>query len=158
MKGALARFEWLAYVAILAVLSGLLWSEARANAALQEQLPLTAKSLYRTLMKSKAAVQVLDVRGDLSEGYEDTHIPGAIPFPDCDLDKAPASARSRILPYVPTVIVSGDGERAAFDKCRAKFALARNLQGGLDAWVEAGYPEDSGEYSPPKSGGGGGCL
>jgi hypothetical protein len=64
----------------------------------------------------------------------------------------------RILPSVPTIIVSEDGDAEAFKKCATFFTSARNLEGGLEAWVDANLPEDSGEYIPPKPSAGGGCL
>ncbi len=139
------------------VLSGLLLAAGMENAALKSELPIAPKELYRTLAKSKSTIQIIDVRDD-EEEFDDTHVPGAIPFPGCDFDKTAEEVRPHILAAVPTIIVSEEGDAAAFKKCQAIFPLARNLQGGIEGWTDEGLPEDSGEYVPPKPGAGGGCL
>lgn len=150
-------FEWVGYIAVVAVLGVFNYNEGVLNNEMKSRLPLSAKELYKQLGSSQIKLQILDVRADSSE-YEDTHIPGAIPFPNCDFEATPESAKSQIFSYSPTVIISKDGDNAVYEKCLQKFKVARNLAGGIDAWVEASYPEDSGEYTPPKAGGGGGCL
>ncbi|MEW5847447.1 MAG: rhodanese-like domain-containing protein [Myxococcota bacterium] len=148
--------EPVGYAVLILVLGFLNVAEGRRQARLEQQLPLTPKELYQTL--ARAQVQVVDVRPDPSENYEGTHIPGAIPFPGCDAKAVPEVIQERILPSVPTVVVSDEGSRAEHGKCLGYFVNARNLAGGMKAWSEAGLPEDSGEYSPPKPGAGGGCL
>jgi rhodanese-related sulfurtransferase len=151
------RFELPVYLALLLCLSLLLLIEGRRNAALLAEVPLAPKELYQKLAKSQARLQIVDVRTD-REGYEDIHLPGAIPFPGCDAEKTPPEAMERILDSAPTIIVSEDGDAEVFRRCRARFTLARNLVGGVTAWSDEGLPEDSGEYVPPKAAGGGGCL
>ena len=56
------------------------------------------------------------------------------------------------------VIVTADGDDAAFEACRQHFAAARNLAGGMEAWSAANLPEDTGEYRAPKASASGGCL
>lgn len=154
MKEAL---EWLVYVAVIAVLGVLNYNEGQLNNNIKAKMPLSAKELYKQLGNSHIKLQVLDVRPEASE-YEDTHVPGAIPFPGCDMNTTPESAKAQIFTFAPTIIVSKDGNSEVYEKCLQQFKVARNLAGGLDAWIEASYPEDSGEYTPPKAGGGGGCL
>lgn len=145
------------WACVLALFGALVAREALANARLQAQVPLTPKELYQTIATSQQKLQIIDIRAG-SDEFEDTHVPGSIPFPACDAAKAPPGAAERVLASVPTVIVSAQGDAAAFSACALRFALARNLGGGLAAWVDANLPEDSGEYVPPKPSAGGGCL
>ncbi len=153
-----ARSEPFVWAALLAALSTVVAIEGWRRAELERQLPVAPQDLYRTLAHSRTSWQIVDVRGGLAEGYEDSHIPGAVPLPGCDLSRAPSAARDRIHPSVPTVIVSESGDAAEVERCIARFTTARSLGGGMAAWVAAKLPEDSGEYSPPSVKAGGGCL
>lgn len=146
-----------AYIVTLAVLGGALFMEGRHHAQLQAQVPITAKDLYRKLASSQVKLQIIDARTDVSE-YEDTHIPGAIPVPGCNLDELDPDVRQRVYSFVPTIVVTQDGDTTAYQNVRKHFAQVRNLEGGMEAWSEASYPEDSGEWIPPRAGAGGGCL
>jgi rhodanese-related sulfurtransferase len=152
------RLEPFVWLAALVVLSGMVVTEGRRRSALEAQVPVDAKELYRTLAKGKASVQIVDVRADLAEGYEDARVPGAIPMPGCALASTPEKARDRIYPSVPTVLVTASGEPAEAAACAGFFTSARLLAGGMEGWSDANLPEDSGEYSPPSSKAGGGCL
>ena len=152
------RLEPLVWVAALALLSGMVVTEGKRRTALEAQVPVEAKDLYRTLARSKAALQIVDVRADLAEGYEDARVPGALPMPGCDLATTPEKARDRIVPSVPTVIVTSSGDPAEAARCAGFFTSARLLAGGMEGWTDANLPEDSGEYSPPSAKAGGGCL
>lgn len=142
----------------LALFGALLAREGLANARLQAAVPLAPKELYQAISSSQQQLQIIDIREDLAEGYQDTHVPGSIPYPACDPAKAPPGAAERVLASVPTVVVSAQGDPAAFAACAQRFTQARNLAGGIAAWLDANLPEDSGEYLPPKSTAGGGCL
>ena len=146
--------EWLSYLAVIAVLGALIFVEGTRAHTLEERVALLPAELYRKLAKSQVKLQIVDARA-LDE-YEDTRIPGAVPFPGCTTP-VPA-AEKHVLASVPTIIVSATGDAATFASCRARFTSARNLAGGMTAWSDAGLPEDSGEYVPPKPGAGGGCL
>jgi len=148
--------ELLGWAAVLAALSALLVTEGRRRVDLERRVPVTARDVYRTLARSQTAWQVIDVRPDLADGYEDSHVPGAIPVPGCDLARAPEAARDRVFPSVPTIVVGEDA--GALAPCLARFASARALAGGMAAWSAARLPEDSGPYSPPSVKAGGGCL
>jgi rhodanese-related sulfurtransferase len=152
-----ASFELGAWVAALAVLSALLVQEGRRRVDLERRVPVQAREVYRTLARSQTAWQVIDVRPDLADGYEDSHVPGAIPVPGCDLARAPGVVRDRVFPSVPTVVV-GAGDDAGLAPCLARFGSARPLAGGMSAWSAARLPEDSGPYSAPSVKAGGGCL
>lgn len=153
----MSRFEIPAYALAIAVLGGMLVMEGAHSTSLQSKVPVGAKELYDKLANSQVKIQIIDARDDMDE-YEDVHIPGAIPFPGCDLSKTPDAARERILDSAPTIVVTENGADEMFQKCQSAFTTARNLAGGMTAWYDANLPEDSGEYSPPTSGAGGGCL
>lgn len=148
--------EGAASLAALLLLSGMVVSEGRTRVALERRLPMAPKDLYRAMARPGASLQVLDVRPDLAEGYEEARIPGALPFPGCDPAQAPEAARRRIDMTVPTVVVSSGSE--PLGACLARFSAARGLEGGMEAWSDANLPEDSGEYTPPSAKAGGGCL
>jgi rhodanese-related sulfurtransferase len=150
--------EPLAWIAALAVLSVLVAAAGSERAALERRLPLEPRELYRTLARSQSAVQIVDVREDLADGYEDAHLPGAIPLPGCDLARAPEQARARIHRSAPTVLVGATGAAEETTRCAGLFTSARTLAGGMEAWSDASLPEDAGEYSPPSTRAGGGCL
>lgn len=153
-----ARAEAVAWAAALAVLSALVVVEGGRRADLERRVPVAPRELYRTLARSATGVQVVDLRPDLGDGYDESHVPGAIPLPACDPAKAPPGASERIHRSVPTVLVSGDGGGEALSRCLARFTSARLLAGGMDAWEGERLPEDVGEYTPPSAKAGGGCL
>ncbi|WP_457626601.1 rhodanese-like domain-containing protein [Persephonella sp.] len=163
------KIERIIYIGIILVLSGLLISFGKKDVELRKQIPITVEELYKKLANPKINIQIIDVRpyeipeeeedeAEETDYYTGVHIPGAIPFPDCDESKTPEEALPQINPYLPTVIVSKDGDPEIFKKCAKKFPFAQNLKGGMVAWDDEGYPEDEGEYTPPAAGGGGGCL
>jgi rhodanese-related sulfurtransferase len=153
------RVEAVAWAALIAILAVLVAGEGIARAALERRLPVEAKELYRALARSQTGVQVVDVRPELEDAYEDAHVPGSIPMPACDRAQAPAGASDRIHRSVPTVLVAApDADPQALRACLAQFTAARVLAGGMDAWADARLPEDVGEYTPPSAKAGGGCL
>ncbi len=161
------KIERAIYIGLIVVLAGLLVSFGKKEVELQKQIPVTAEELYKKLANPNINIQIIDVRPYEPEDedyddeylyYTDIHLPGAIPLPDCDESKAPEEAVEQINPYIPTIIVSRDGDPEIFQKCAQKFKIAQNLAGGIVAWDDAGLPTEDGEYEPPKVGGGGGCL
>lgn len=150
--------EWFLWIWVLVAMVALVLHEGWQTVALEANVDIDAKELYRTLARSTVRFQIIDARTDVVEEYEDAHLPGSIPLPECDAAKAPAAAAERVLDSVPTIIVSADGDAALFERCRASFTVARNLAGGMEAWSDANLPEDSGEYVAPRSAAGGGCL
>jgi len=143
---------------VLAILLGALVGLGAQNTSLRKRQPVEPKDLYAMLANPQLRVQIVDLRPNDDDNFVDTHIPGAIPFPGCDAKATPPEAMEHIYPYVPTVIVTEDGDPSAFAKCAPQFAMARNLTGGLNGWLDARLPEDTGDYSPPKASAGGGCL
>ena len=143
---------------IIAGLSALVLRDGAFLLDLQAATPIRAKELYRKISHSQLKLQLIDARPSPGEAYEDVHIPGSIPFPDCNPAGVDEKTLSRIFNYAPTVVISADGSREVFEKCRMQFKNAWNLAGGMTAWIDESLPEDSGEYVPPKASAGGGCL
>lgn len=154
----MSRLEPIGFAVALAVLAVLVGAEGRRRVELERRVPVEARQLYRTLAHSQQALQVVDVRPDLADGFEESHLPGALPVPACDLARAPAAVRERIVQSAPTVVVSATGSRDEVEACLGRFAAARSLAGGMAAWSAARLPEDTGEYAPPSAKAGGGCL
>lgn len=152
------RLEAVLYVAAMLGLGVLLLGEGRRNTELLAKRAVSPKALYALLSNPQVKVQLVDLRPYDDDHFVDTHVPGSIPLPGCDFDQAPEAARERIYPYVSTVLITEEGDPAAFEACRVKFGQARLLEGGLAAWSSANLPEDTGEYAPPKNAAGGGCL
>jgi rhodanese-related sulfurtransferase len=154
------KLEPMVWALALTLSSSFVVYEGVRRAQLDAARGIDAKELYRALSSAQAKLQIVDIRGDVEENYEDVHVPGAIPFPGCDLEKTPPLARDRIVPSIPTIIVSADGDIAAADAaaCSAFFTSVRTLNGGIEAWSDENLPEDSGEFIPPKPSAGGGCL
>lgn len=146
------------YLATMVGLSHLVVVEGHRRIDLERRLAIEPRELYRTMARSKNGLQILDVRPDLSAGYEESHVPGAIPLPGCDEARAPEAARGRILRSVPTVVISAGGGGPEEHACVDRFTSARALAGGMEGWSAANLPEDSGEYAPPSVRAGGGCL
>jgi len=97
--------EMWAYMAAMVALSLAVVAEGRTRADLERRLAIEPRELYRTLARSRTSWQLVDVRPDLAAGYEESHVPGAIPLPGCDEALAPAAARRRVLRSVPTVVI-----------------------------------------------------
>ena len=87
-----------AWLALLLVLGGLTVAEGRRRVELERRLPLEPRELYRLLARGSGTWQVLDVRQDVADGYDDAHVPGALPLPGCDLARAPAAAQGAYPP------------------------------------------------------------
>ena len=152
------------YIGVLLIFSGLLLSFGKKEIQLQKNIPITADEVYK-LLQTNAGFQIIDVRpygSDESEDentYYEAHIPGSIPFPNCDESKTPKEALEHINPYLPTIIVSQNGDVEIFKKCAQRFTIVKNLKGGFAAWNEKyeDFNEDD-EYSPPIIGSPVGCL
>jgi rhodanese-related sulfurtransferase len=150
--------EPLGWIAALTLSASFVVYEGARKAELDERTPLPPKQLYKRIGSSTERLQIVDVRPDPVENYEDDHVPGAIPFPGCDIAAVDPAVRPFLVPTLPTVVVSADGDEKAFATCAAFFTNARNLQGGFDGWQEAGLPTVGDVYVPPKPSAGGGCL
>lgn len=149
--------EAVVYTSLIFILCGIIYSEGQKTKLMESRIGLPVLDLYKKLSRSQSKLQIIDVRQNLSD-YEDTHLPGAIPMPNCQFENLPASVAGQIFSYIPTIIVSEDGNTEAFSRCIGTFKTLQNLKGGIKAWVDENLPEDSGEYSPPRPTSGGGCL
>lgn len=152
------KFEPFIYIVVFLVLGAGLVNEGARAAALERKIPLTADELYEKLKKGSAKVQLVDIREEVEDNYDEGHIPGSIPFPNCSAEAQPEGAKGVIEASRPTVIITAEGDQEAFEACAKQFSRVRNLAGGYEAWVDADKPEDVDEYSPPALGAGGGCL
>jgi rhodanese-related sulfurtransferase len=150
--------EPVGWAAALALSTSFVVYEGARKADLDEATPIAAKPLYKMLGTSTTKVQLVDVRPDPGEHYEDDHVPGSIPFPGCDAAGLDAAVKPFVVRSVPTIVISQDGDPKVFATCAAFFSAARNLEGGFDAWEEAGLPTVGDVYVPPKPSAGGGCL
>ena len=150
-----ASLETAAWLAALAAAAGLVWSEGAERAALERRVPVAPRELYRALARAPEGLQVVDVREDRG-GFEDAHVPGAIPLPGCELARAPERARARLVGSAPTVLVGATGAAEETERCAGLFRSARTLAGGMEGWSEAGLPEDAGAWIPPPPETGGG--
>jgi rhodanese-related sulfurtransferase len=86
---------------------------------------------------------VLDVRQP--DEYVEGHVPGAVLIP---LNELPA--RQNELPTDrPLLVICGSGPRSAraVEALRAAGYDATNVVGGTRAWMEAGFPVDTGPAS-----------
>ena len=142
------KLEPLIWIGMIALFAALIVREGRRTSELEAKVFVSPEELYALLARSKVPPQIVDVR----DAYEDSHIPGAIPFPGCE------KASEWIIESRPSVIVTEEGDATLFAKCRERFTLSRNLAGGMTAWIDANYPEDEGEFAPPRTSAGGGCL
>jgi len=152
------RRELPLFAAALLPLALLVGVEGRRRVELERRVAMEPRELYRALARSQQAIQVVDIRPELVDGYDESHLPGALPMPGCDAARAPAAARERIIRGAPTVVISARGSREEVEECLAHFTSARALAGGMADWSAAHLPEDTGEYSPPSAKAGGGCL
>jgi 3-mercaptopyruvate sulfurtransferase SseA len=150
--------EPLGWTAALALSTSFIAYEGARRADLDERTPLAPRALYQAIGTSAVKLQIVDVRPDPIDNYEDDHVPGAIPFPGCDSTTVDDKIKPFLVPSLPTVIVSQDGDPQVFSTCTAFFTSARNLDGGFDAWEAAGLPTVGDVYVPPKPSAGGGCL
>jgi len=146
------KIERSVYIVVILVLAFVLFTLGKKEVELKKQIPITAEELYKKLSNPKIKVQIIDVReltsSDEVGGYDESKM----------TTENLKEALKRINPYAYTVIVSSDGNQEIFKKCASKFTNVQNLAGGMKAWQDAGLPDESGEYTPPKAGGGGGCL
>ena len=152
------------FLAAIAGLTLMLVSEGRTQVQLARDIPITAKALYDRMAKGET-FQLIDIRPLVDDededvgGFENLRLPKSTPMPGCSAGNTPNDALAQIKFDQPAIIITAKGNPQELAKCGA-FKRMRFLQGGVTAWSEAGYPEDEGEYTPPKpaGAGGGGCL
>ena len=91
----------------------------------------------RAMLQPSSNVLVIDVR--LPEEYVQGHLKGAINIPLSDLPLRIGGLEHNrpILVYCQTGI---RGAQASSILVKAGFTKVFNLEGGITAWIEAGYP------------------
>lgn len=126
------------YLGIIALLlAALLWQGAKVQrAALAVERAVAPQALYQTIRVAPAKYQLVDLR-EAAE-FEDGHLPQAIRL------QLPLAKGAPLDRYKPTVIVTDDGDKAAFETLAREFKLAANLDGGMMQWRMSRLPEVSG--------------
>ncbi len=126
------------YLGIIAALvAALLFQGSRTQrAALAAQQAVAAADLYQAIRQAPARYQLVDLR-EAAE-FEDGHLPQAVHL-KLPLEKGAAFDR-----YRPTVIVTDEGDSAAYQALAREFKLAMNLEGGMTQWRMSRLPEVSG--------------
>lgn len=110
----------------------------------QSQTVISPRELSRRLAEGKAA-ELLDVR--TPGEYAASHVPGARLLPLDELDAA-TFLKQRGASDKPIFVLCQSGERArrAIDKLqRAGFLGCVLVEGGTQAWVDAGLPVNRGD-------------
>jgi len=111
---------------------------------LQPKTSVTPRELH-DLIAGSAAAELLDVR--TPGEFAAAHVPGAKLIPLDDLDAA-AFCRARSADGKPVYVLCQSGGRArkAIEKLqRAGFSGCVLVEGGTQAWIDAGLPVNRGE-------------
>jgi rhodanese-related sulfurtransferase len=133
------NYRWHAFylVIIVALLAALLFQGSKAQqATLAGQRQVAATDLYQAIRQAPAHYQLVDLR-EAAE-FEDGHLPQAVHL------KLPFEKGAAFDRYKPTVIVTDDGDSAAYQALAREFKLAKNLEGGMTQWRMSRLPEVSG--------------
>jgi rhodanese-related sulfurtransferase len=145
-------FDWKRFILILVTgaAAGLLWNAASGRGfALGRSVLVQAGD---ELVKAKDAKALLD-RGALfldarpRDFWRMNRIPGALPLPEEDFDRAFADVEARLRRASGIVVYcSGYGCEASHivaRKLRERGLIAAILDEGIPAWQDAGLPMDS---------------
>jgi len=125
------------YLAIIAaLLAALLWQGARLERAASAAQAIAAEPLYRALRAAPERYQIVDLRA--ADVYEDGHLPQAIRLERSGL------AQAAIDRYRLTIVVTEDGDPAAFADAAQALRRPVNLEGGMMQWRMSRLPEVSG--------------
>jgi membrane protein DedA with SNARE-associated domain/rhodanese-related sulfurtransferase len=118
------------------------WQRRRLYAALR-MARMTVKELY-ALMDAGAAPLVVDVRSATARTLDPRHIPGAIHLPLEGIESRLATLpQDREIVLYCTCPNEASAARVAQVLMKNGFKRVRPLEGGLDAWVAAGYSVDA---------------
>jgi membrane protein DedA with SNARE-associated domain/rhodanese-related sulfurtransferase len=118
------------------------WLQRRRFYARLRMARIEVAELHR-LLTSSPAPHVVDVRSRSSHALDPRLIPGAIHVPSEDI-AGHVTALSRNLDVILYCTCPNEASAAQVAKVLMNlgFKRVRPLHGGLDAWVEAGYPVD----------------
>lgn len=125
--------------ALLAAYIGFKWWERRRFYKMLRVARITAEELRQLMGKDKDTV-VVDVRSGVARGLDPRFIPGALAIDDADV-----LARLGDLPHDREIIFyctcPNEASAAAVAKklMEVGYTRVRPLEGGLNAWIEAGH-------------------
>jgi rhodanese-related sulfurtransferase len=97
------------------------------------------------------AVTVVDALGGIY--YEQEHLPGAIPLVEADVaTRAPSLLPDKAAPIVTYCSNAACPNSQAFANLltRAGYTDVRKYRDGIQDWVAAGLPTESGAYAAPE--------
>ena len=125
---------------LLAMYVAVRWWQRRRFFAVLRMARITVEELYE-LIEAAGSPVILDVRSHSARALEPRHIPNALHVPPDAVDE-----QLKHLPRDSQVVLyctcpnEASAARVAKILIRHGFKHVRPLQGGLDAWVAAGYP------------------
>jgi membrane protein DedA with SNARE-associated domain/rhodanese-related sulfurtransferase len=124
---------------LLAAYIGFKWWERRRFFSMLRMARISVNDLYE-LMQAGAAPVIIDVRSPTARALEPRWIPGALNVPLPDIGRAlEGLPRDREIILYCTCPSEASAARVARILMNHGFKRVRPLQGGLDAWIEAGY-------------------
>lgn len=127
-------------VALLGCYVGWRWWERRRFYTALDMARISVAELH-DLLAGEAAPVIVDVRSPTAQLVELRRIPGALHLPTRDLGQHLARLpRDRDIVFYCTCPNEASAAQAARLLMNLGYGRVRPLQGGLDAWIEAGYP------------------
>lgn len=135
---------------VLAVYIAFKWWERRRFYAALEVARIGVEELHTRLTGADPPI-VVDVRTTTAQGLDERRIPGAMHVPLLEVERHVAELpREREIVFYCACPNEASAAQAARLLLTQGFARVRPLQGGLDAWIAAGYAVE--EVSPPAPG------
>ena len=89
------------------------------------------------LINQRGAV-VVDVRS--ADEFATGHLTGALNLPGAALDTVPAALQDKAVPVIAVCQSGARSARGCAALQRAGYTEVYNLDGGIEAWQQAGYP------------------
>lgn len=124
---------------LLAAYIAFKWWERRRFYSMLRMARISVNDLY-DLMQAGAAPVIIDVRSPTARALEPRWIPGALNVPLPEISRAlEGLPRDREIILYCTCPSEASAARVAKILMNHGFKRVRPLQGGLDAWIDAGY-------------------
>jgi membrane protein DedA with SNARE-associated domain/rhodanese-related sulfurtransferase len=124
---------------LLAAYIAFKWWERRRFFSMLRMARISVNDLY-DLMQAGAAPVIIDVRSPTARALEPRWIPGALNVPLPEISRAlEGLPRDREIILYCTCPSEASAARVAKILMNHGFKRVRPLQGGLDAWIDAGY-------------------